>query len=37
MRHLGEAADGIWTLQVADLQPLDTGRFVRWSLRIHGR
>jgi kexin len=37
VRHLGEAADGAWTLSVTDMSPLDTGRVDRWSLRIHGR
>jgi kexin len=37
VRHLGEAADGTWTLSVTDMSPLDEGRIDRWSLRIHGR
>ena len=37
MRHLGEAANGNWTLTVTDMAPLDSGRLDRWSLRIHGR
>ncbi|HVL55797.1 MAG TPA: S8 family serine peptidase [Burkholderiaceae bacterium] len=36
-RHLGEAVNGTWTLEVTDMQPLDTGRFDRWSIRFHGR
>jgi proprotein convertase subtilisin/kexin type 2 len=36
-RHLGESADGDWTLTVTDMAPLDAGRLERWSLRIHGR
>ena len=37
VRHIGEAADGDWTLAIADMLPADTGRLQRWSLRIHGR
>lgn len=37
MRHLGEPADGVWTVRLADVAPLDEGRLERWSLRIHGR
>ena len=36
-RHMGESALGTWTLSVADRAPVDTGRLVSWSLRIHGR
>jgi subtilisin family serine protease len=37
VRHLGEAANGTWTLQVTDMVPIDTGRLDRWSIVIHGR
>lgn len=37
VRHLGEAADGAWTLTLTDMASLDEGRLDRWSLRIHGR
>jgi len=37
VRHLGESADGTWTLSLTDMAPLDEGRLDRWSLRIHGR
>jgi subtilisin-like proprotein convertase family protein len=37
VRHLGEAADGAWTLTLTDMASLDAGRLDRWSLRIHGR
>ena len=36
-RHLNEAPNGTWTLQVSDRLPADTGRLERWSLVIHGR
>ncbi|MCB0221292.1 MAG: S8 family serine peptidase, partial [Chrysiogenetes bacterium] len=34
--HLGEAADGDWTLRVRDLGPLDTGTFESWSIIFYG-
>ena len=37
VRHIGESADGTWTLSITDMAPLDAGRLERWSLRIHGR
>jgi len=37
MRHLGEAANGNWTMTVTDMSPGDTGRFDGWSLRLYGR
>jgi proprotein convertase subtilisin/kexin type 2 len=37
VRHLDEAANGAWTLQVTDTSPFDTGRLESWRLRIHGR
>jgi len=36
-RHLGEGADGNWTLTVRDLAPLDTGTFTSWQLTFYGR
>lgn len=36
-RHLGEAADGPWTLTVKDGAPVDTGTFQSWSLKFYGR
>jgi subtilisin-like proprotein convertase family protein len=36
-RHLGEAADGNWTLTVKDLAPADTGTFTSWQLTFYGR
>lgn len=35
-RHLGEAADGDWTLTVKDLATPDTGTFQSWSLKFYG-
>jgi kexin len=35
-RHLGETADGAWTLTVADRVAADTGTFQSWSLRFYG-
>ncbi len=35
-RHLGESADGIWTLTVKDLRAQDTGTFQYWSLKFYG-
>jgi subtilisin-like proprotein convertase family protein len=37
VRHLGEAANGTWTLSVSDRTPQDAGVLQRWSLRVHGR
>jgi kexin len=37
VRHLGEGADGDWTLTVRDGLPGDTGRFVAWGLKFYGR
>jgi subtilisin-like proprotein convertase family protein len=36
-RHLGEAADGNWTLLVKDLLAIDTGTFTSWQLTFFGR
>ena len=36
MRHLGEAANGNWTMTVTDMSPDDTGRFDAWSLKLYG-
>jgi kexin len=36
-RHLGEAANGNWTLTVKDLAAVDTGTFQSWSLKFYGR
>lgn len=37
IRHMDEAADGTWTLQVRDGLAQDVGTFVSWTLRIYGR
>ena len=36
-RHLGEAADGNWTLTVKDLEGFDIGTFQSWRLKFYGR
>ncbi len=36
-RHLGEPANGSWTLTVKDLFALDTGTFQSWRLKFYGR
>ncbi len=36
-RHLGEAADGNWTLTVKDEAAQDVGTFQSWSLKFYGR
>lgn len=36
-RHLGEAANGNWTLSVKDGAPVDTGTFQSWKLKFYGR
>jgi subtilisin-like proprotein convertase family protein len=36
-RHLGEAANGNWTLLVKELQAIDTGTFTSWQLTFYGR
>ncbi|MEW6776315.1 MAG: S8 family serine peptidase [Bdellovibrionota bacterium] len=36
-RHLGESADGTWTLKVVDGAAGDTGTFQSWQLKIYGR
>ena len=36
-RHLGEAANGTWTLKVADGASGDTGTLSSWSLKFYGR
>ncbi|NOX43496.1 MAG: S8 family serine peptidase [Gammaproteobacteria bacterium] len=36
VRHLGEGADGDWTLTVKDSALLDTGTFQSWSLTFYG-
>ena len=35
-RHLGESADGAWTLTVKDVRPADTGTFQSWQLKFYG-
>ncbi len=35
--HLGEAANGNWTLTVKDGAPNDTGTFQSWGLKFYGR
>lgn len=37
VRHLGEVADGDWTLTVKDGAAVDTGTFQSWTLKIYGR
>ena len=36
VRHLGEAADGDWTLTVKDREAADVGTFQSWKLKIYG-
>ena len=36
-RHLGEAANGNWTLTVNDLAKNDVGTFQSWALQFYGR
>lgn len=36
-RHLGEAADGNWTLTVKDRAAVDTGTFQSWGLKFYGQ
>jgi len=36
-RHLGEAANGNWTLTVKDGAAVDTGTFQSWQLKFYGR
>jgi proprotein convertase subtilisin/kexin type 2 len=36
-RHLGEAADGNWTLTVKDGKAGNTGTFQSWGLKFYGR
>jgi proprotein convertase subtilisin/kexin type 2 len=36
-RHLGEAADGDWSLRVADRAAADVGTFQSWELKFYGR
>lgn len=36
-RHLGETANGQWTLKVTDLEAVDTGTFQTWTLKFYGR
>lgn len=35
-RHLGEPADGNWTLSVKDLTQGDTGTFQSWQIKFYG-
>ena len=35
-RHLGENADGTWTLRISDRQNLDTGMLKSWKLKAYG-
>jgi subtilisin family serine protease len=37
LRHLDEAGDGRWTLEVRDVDPQDVGRLVSWKLALYGR
>lgn len=36
-RHLGEAANGPWTLTVKDMATGDTGTFTSWQMTFYGR
>lgn len=36
-RHLGERANGQWTLKVRDLKSGDTGTVQSWRVRVYGR
>ncbi len=36
VRHWGESAAGVWTLNVADRRFQDTGTWNNWTLRIYG-
>jgi subtilisin family serine protease len=36
VRHMGEAAQGNWTLLVSDEQPDDTGRVTSWEVVLYG-
>jgi kexin len=36
LRHLGEVADGDWTLSVRDGLAGDTGSFQAWELKLYG-
>ena len=35
--HLGEAANGIWTLNVSDRGAADTGNITSWQITLYGR
>jgi len=37
VRHLGESADGTWTLHVSDTDPISEGTFQSWKLKFYGR
>lgn len=37
LRHLDEAANGPWQVELTDHQPGDSGRLRRWALRFWGR
>ncbi|MDX1957307.1 MAG: S8 family peptidase [Leptospiraceae bacterium] len=36
-RHMGEAANGNWTLRIVDGAAGDTGTFTSWNLKFYGR
>ena len=36
VRHYGETSSGTWTLQVKDLQPVDTGTLQSWTIKLFG-
>ena len=36
-RHIGENAQGDWTLRIADAVPGETGSLDRWTIRVSGR
>jgi len=37
IRHLGEPADGVWTLTIKDLEAVNSGTFNNWSIIFYGR
>lgn len=37
VRHLDEAANGAWRIEITDADPTATGTFVSWALTFYGR
>ncbi|MBN2294067.1 MAG: VCBS repeat-containing protein [Pirellulales bacterium] len=35
-RHWGESSEGIWTLQVRDVEPIGEGTWYSWSIKAYG-